>query len=27
MDQALTRQKLRELRAIVNGGDRVAIVL
>ena len=27
MDQALTRQKLREPRAIVNGGDRVAIVL
>ncbi|HUY37967.1 MAG TPA: hypothetical protein VMV13_04010, partial [Candidatus Binataceae bacterium] len=27
MDQTDTRQKLRELRAIVNEGDRVAIVL
>lgn len=27
MDQAYTRQKLRELRALVNEGDRIAIVL
>src|SRR5690348_13780943 len=27
MDQALTRQKIRELRALVDEGDRVAIVL
>ncbi len=27
MDQAFTRQKLKELRAMVGEGDRVAIVL